>query len=213
MLFLRLFRETFESGSGIIGSVQFFHGFIVGLALVMPIGPVALTLIGVGVERGRRAGLAGALGVVLADALLVGTTVLAADRVARLGTSWIRPTEIVLGVLVGVVGIVALTRSQTTRTLLGRVQRPTPTLLALTLSNPLSLALWAGVVLTLPASMLETVPFVTFGAGIVAASAVWHTGLGVAASWLGRRMSARAKNWSPRVAGVTMLVVAGMLVM
>src|SRR3546814_19904958 len=43
--------------------------FLTGLTLVAPIGPVALTLFGLGAERGRRAPLDGAGRVVLAPTL------------------------------------------------------------------------------------------------------------------------------------------------
>lgn len=190
----------------------FVRGFLVGLALVIPVGPISLTLIGVGVEKGRRAGLAGALGIAAADALFVAVTAFSAEYLIRLGTAWVRPTEIGLGVVVGVLGLVAILRAEGTRALIARVGRPAPTFLALTLSNPLSIALWAGVVLALPADLLTTPSLLVFGSGIVAASALWHAGLGTLASTLGRRLSERARAWSPRVAGAVMVAVAGMLV-
>lgn len=207
------FRETFARRGATIGPVQFLQGLLVGLALVVPIGPVSLTLIGVGAEKGRRAGMAGAAGIALADALLVGITAFSADRLVRLGTGWVRPTEVGLGILVGVLGLLAVVRAESARALVGRVERPTPTFLALTLTNPLSLALWAGVVLTLPPAMRSPAALLVFGAGIVTASALWHVGLGAFASWLGGRLTDRARSWSPRVAGLTMLVVAGVLVL
>lgn len=190
----------------------FLRGFLVGLALVIPVGPISLTLIGVGVEKGRRAGLAGAAGIAAADALFVGVTAFSAERLVRLGTTWVRPAEIGLGVVVGVLGLAAILRSEGARALIARVERPAPTFLALTLSNPLSIALWAGVVLALPADLLTTPSLLVFGAGIVAASALWHAGLGTAASSVGTRLSERARAWSPRIAGLLMVAVAGVLV-
>jgi arginine exporter protein ArgO len=82
----------------------------------------------------------------------------------------------------------------------------------MTLLNPLSLVAWLGLALALPASIRTPVALVSFGIGIVAASAVWHTGLAAASGSLAPRLGHGPRTVITRCSGLLMLVIGGVLV-
>jgi threonine/homoserine/homoserine lactone efflux protein len=187
-------------------------GFLTGLALVAPIGPVALTLFGLGAERGRRAALAGAGGVVLADALTMPVALGSAGFLASLDGTVVRSFEVVMGLAVVGVAVSTLVAADRARQAVARIRRPARTLALMTLVNPLSLVAWAGVALALPTSLRAPATLAVFGVGLVLASACWHSGLAVAAGSLARRMGDGPRTIATRVSGVALLVVGGVLV-
>lgn len=187
-------------------------GFLTGLALVAPIGPVALTLFGLGAERGRRAALAGAGGVVLADALTMPVALGSAGFVASLDGTVVRSFEVVMGLAVVGLAVSTLVAADRARQAVAGIRRPARTLAVMTLVNPLSLVAWAGVALALPPSLRAPATLALFGIGLVLASAFWHSGLAVAAGSLARRMGEGPRTIATRVSGVVLLVVGGVLV-
>ena len=143
-------------------------GFLTGIALVAPIGPVALTLFGLGAEQGRRAALAGAGGVVLADSLTMPVALGGAGFLGGLDAGIVRWLEIAMGVALIALAIVTVVHAERARAALGSMQRPTRTLAAMTLLNPLSLVAWLGLALALPADIRTPAALAWFGVGIVA---------------------------------------------
>src|SRR3546814_9012263 len=125
-------------------------GFLTGLALVAPIGPVALTRFGLGAGRGRRAALAGAGGVVLADALTMPVALGSAGFLASLDGTVVRSFEVVMGLAVVGLAVSTLVAADRARQAVAGIRRPARTLAVMTLVNPLSLVAWAGVALALP---------------------------------------------------------------
>jgi threonine/homoserine/homoserine lactone efflux protein len=187
-------------------------GFLTGLALVAPIGPVSLALVGLGTEQGRRAALAGAGGVVLGDLISIPLALTGAGLVAGLDAGVVRSFEIVMGVvLIGLAGV-TIAASDRARDVVAGIRRPTRTLAVMTLVNPLSLVAWAGLALALPPSLRGTGPLLAFGAGILAASAVWHSGLAVAAGTFARRLGDGHRRAVTRASGVLLLAIGAMLV-
>lgn len=187
-------------------------GFATGLALVAPIGPVSLTLCGLGAERGRRAALAGAGGVVLGDMVCLPLALTGAGLVAGLEAGVVRGFEVLMGVVL--IGLAAATIAATdrARTVIAGIRRPTRTLAVMTLLNPLSLVAWAGLALALPPSLRTPGALLTFGAGILLASATWHSGLAVAAGTFARRLGDRQRAAIARASGVLLLGIGGLLV-
>jgi len=188
-------------------------GFATGLALVAPVGPVALTLFGLGTEQGRRAALAGAGGVVLGDLVSLPLALLGAGLVAGLDAGVVRGFELVMGLVLIVLAISTIVASDRARDVVAGIRRPTRTLALMTLVNPLSLVAWAGLALALPASLRGPGPLLAFGAGILLASAVWHSGLAVAAGTLARRMGDRHRTAITRASGALLLGIGGLLVL
>lgn len=187
-------------------------GFLTGLALVAPIGPVSLTLFGLGAEQGRRAALAGAGGVVLADVLTVPVALGGAGFVAQLDTGLLRSVEIAMGVALVAVALLTVMKAERAREAIGSLRRPTRTLAAMTLCNPLSIVAWSGLALALPASISTPGTLTAFGLGLVLASAVWHAGVAATAGSLASRMGDRGRTLLTRSSGLVMFAVGAVLV-
>jgi threonine/homoserine/homoserine lactone efflux protein len=187
-------------------------GFLTGLALVAPIGPVALTLFGLGAEQGRRVALAGAGGVVLADALTMPVALGSAGFLSSLDSGVVRVFEVVMGLALVALAVSTIVAADRARAAVAGIRRPARTLAIMTMVNPLSLVAWAGVALALPTSLRSPSALVAFGAGLVLASAFWHSGLAMAAGSLARRMGDGPRRAVTRASGVVLLVVGGVLV-
>ena len=187
-------------------------GFLTGLALVAPIGPVSLTLFGLGAEQGRRAALAGAGGVVLADSLTMPVALGSAGFLVSLDPSVLRGFEVVMGLALVALAVSTIVASDRAREAVAGIRRPARTLAVMTIVNPLSLVAWAGVALALPTSLRSPGAMAAFGLGLVLASACWHSGLAVAAGSLARRMGDRPRMVLTRVSGVVLLGIGGLLV-
>lgn len=187
-------------------------GFLTGLALVAPVGPVALTLFGLGAEQGRRAALAGAGGVVLADLVTMPVALGSAGFLGGLDPALVRGFEVVMGMALVALAVSTIVATDRARDVVAGIRRPTRTLAVMTMINPLSLVAWAGLALALPETMRTTAPLLAFGAGIIAASALWHSGLAVAAGSLAQRLGDRPRTVLTRLSGVVLLAVGGVLV-
>ncbi len=188
-------------------------GFVTGLALVAPVGPVALTLFGLGAERGRRAALAGAGGVVLADLVSMPVALSSASALQRIDPAALDLLEVVMGVGLGAIGLFTLLAASHTRRAVAAIRRPVPTLAAMTIVNPLSMTAWAGVALALPASWRSPGTLVLFGSGLVTASAVWHTSLAVASGSFASRLGDRPRAIATRISGAVLVAVGATLVL
>ena len=189
-----------------------FFGFLTGLALVAPVGPVALTLFGLGAERGRRVAVAGAGGVVLADAVTVPVVLVGAGVIGGLNAGVVRGIEVVMAVALLAIAVAKVLDAERARQALAGMRHPTRTLAGMTLLNPLSLVAWLGLSLALPEPIQAPMPMVLFGIGLVLASAVWHTGLAVTSGTFGTRLGDGARRTLTRGSGVLMMGIAAVLV-
>lgn len=187
-------------------------GFLTGLALVAPIGPVSLTLVGLGAEQGRRAALAGAGGVVMADGLTVPIALGGSGLLAGLDAGIVRHVEILLGMLLVAVAVLTVVRAERARAAIASLRRPARTLAAMTALNPLSLVAWSGLALALPSSISTPAALALFGIGLVLASAVWHSSLAAASATFARRLSDQARSALTRASGLMMLGIGVVLV-
>ncbi len=195
-----------------LGPVILLLGFLTGIALVAPIGPVALTLFGIGAEQGRRAALAGAGGVVLADTLTIPIALGGAGFLGGLDAGIVRWLEISMGLALVVLAVLTMVHAERARTAIGSIRRPTQVLAAMTLFNPLSLVAWLGLALALPASIRTPTALVAFGIGVLVASATWHTGLAAASGTFANRLGHRPRTIITRASGLVLLLVGGVLV-
>lgn len=189
-----------------------FVGFLSGLVLVMPVGPATLSIVGIGTERGRRAALAGASGVVTADLLMLPLAVLGAGAVTALSPTVLHSCEVVIGLVLLGIAAVGLLKTEEARVAVSRIRRPAPTLLAINLCNPMALASWAGLILALPDSLREPGNLLPFTIGVVIASAVWHTMLALLAGSLGRRMAEAGRRKLIRISSAALGIIGVVLV-
>jgi threonine/homoserine/homoserine lactone efflux protein len=205
-------RKHCAANTVILAVMLLLIGFATGLALVAPVGPVALTLFGLGTEQGRRAALAGAGGVVLGDLVSLPLALAGAGLVAGLDAGVVRGFEVVMGIALVALAVTTVLAADRARDVVAGIRRPTRTLALMTLVNPLSLVAWAGLALALPSSLRGPGPLLAFGAGILLASAVWHSGLAVAAGTLARRVSDGHRTVITRCSGLVLLAIGGVLV-
>jgi len=189
-----------------------FIGFLSGLVFVMPVGPATLSIVGIGTERGRRAALAGASGVVTADLLMLPLAVLGAGAVTALSPTVLHGFEVVIGLMLLGIAAVGLLKTEEARVAVSRIRRPAPTLLAINLCNPMALASWAGLILALPDSLRESGSLLPFTIGVVIASAVWHSMLALLAGTLGRKMAESGRRRLIRISSVALGIVGVVLV-
>lgn len=188
-------------------------GFATGLAMVAPIGPVALTLFGLGAERGRRVAVAGAGGVIVADAMVVPFALGGAGFLGGLDAGVVRWLEVLMGLALLALAVVIVTHAERARSAVAAIDRPISTLAAMTLCNPLSLVAWLGLALALPGDFRTPLALALFGVGLVMASAVWHVGLAVASGTLASRLDDRTRTALTRLSGVLLVAIAGVLVL
>jgi threonine/homoserine/homoserine lactone efflux protein len=194
------------------GVMAFLLGLLIGLPFVAPVGPVALTLFGVSAEQGRRRALTGAGGVVAADAMLVPIALGAAGWLSGFSPEWLRAIEILLGIVLGITGLVAVRHAESARAALGNLRRPAGALFVLAIVNPLSLVAWMGLALALPASISGVGALAAFGIGLLVASALWHAMLAVAGGSLARRLGDVGRTRLTQASGVLMVGVACLLI-
>lgn len=187
----------------------FVSGFLLGLASVVPLGPVSLLLVNVGIERGPRVGVRAGLGVALGDATMLPVVLLSADRLTRIGST---QTYVELGValVLGVLGIRALAGRAAVRAMARRITRPTRTMLTATLVSPMGLAGWLGLALLIPDGA-GAFGSATYGVGIIAASLMWHLFLGIGSGTAGAFATEKVRQRLDRGSGLVMLGVAGAL--
>ncbi len=187
-------------------------GFVVGVAVVAPVGPISLLLMAIGLERGRRDGVRAGLGVAGADVVLLAIVLALSTRLAGLDETWQRRTELALGVGLALVGVHALVARRGPAALVERVRRPTFALAVATAANPMTLTVWLGLVVSLGSELGGGWALARVGLGLALATVVWHVGLGALSGSLGQRISAGQRMTLQRVSGLVMVAMGAALV-
>lgn len=176
-------------------------GFGLGFVFVIPPGPLAVTLVEVGVRQGRRAGARSGAGIAAGDftvgcaagLLVVSGNVLPAGTFAtvQLGSSI---------VLIGL-GVAMLLRPSSVESAASSIRRPARAFFALTVLTPTVFGAWIAIIAALPfADDLSAIASFVTGAGV--ASATYHIALGSAAGEFGRHLRGSAMTWITRSGGV-----------
>lgn len=187
-------------------------GFFAGLALVAPIGPVSLTLFGIGAAQGRRAAVAGAGGVVLGDLVIMPLALGGAGFLGGLSAGTVRWLEIAMGLALVALAVVTFVHAERAQSAFGTIRPPTRTLATMTLLNPLSVVAWMGLALALPPGVRAPMALVSFGAGVILASAAWHTSLAAASGAFASRLGPGPRLALTRCSGLILLLIGGALV-
>jgi threonine/homoserine/homoserine lactone efflux protein len=187
------------------------RGFVVGLSLAAPVGPIGLLVINRTLAAGRTAGVVSGLGVATADALygcVAGFGLTLVTEVLVGAGPWLR---VIGGVFLCVLGartfLAAPARSAAPasgRQLAGAYA----SILLLTLANPMTIlsfvAIMAGFGLgTTAGGMAATAAFV---AAVFAGSALWWLILTAGVSLAGHRLSPRTLEWINRVSGAVIIL-------
>ena len=180
-------------------------GFVVGVMVVAPVGPISLLLITIGLERGAGAGVRAGLGVAAADAALLLVVLAAADRLTALDPTWQRSIEVALGAGLMLIGIRAVVARVGITKAVERIQRPGRVLMVATLANPMTVLAWLGLMVALGSELGQGWALARTGLGIVLASLAWHTALGAASGSVGERLSPARRILVQRASGVAMI--------
>ncbi|MFZ0323461.1 MAG: LysE family transporter [Actinomycetes bacterium] len=193
-------------------------GFVLGLAVAAPLGPVGLLSVRTAMRFGFRAGAAIGLGAALVDTAYAALGLLGAGALLTFAPAQVTMGLVGAAVLVwfGVATLRSAARVRTGGEADLEVQAPGQAFrsgVVATASNPLTILSWA--------ALLGAVVSVTGGGGPLSAtallvgvwvgSAVWFTGLTFAASHAGRRMSDRALAVVDVLAGLGLLAFGAVL--
>ncbi len=178
-------------------------GFVIGVALVAPVGPVSLLLVGIGLERGRTTGLWAGLGVAGADIVLLTAVFVLSEWLSQLDPGNQRVVDVSIGLMLVAVGARALVVRRGGTAVIDRIRHPARALAVATAANPLTIAVWLGLVVSLSGEHTGW-GLARLWLGVALATTVWHVSLGVAAGLLGDRVGPRARLALQRGSGVVM---------
>ena len=177
-------------------------GAIVGFAIAIPVGAIAILIIQTGIRQGLRQALAAGAGTATADLVYAGIAIVAGLAAAQIIQPIQAPLRVVAGVVLIGLGLFGIARLRSPRIESGetppsvsanRSMRQTFLLfLGLTLLNPATVAYFASLVVGLPA--LAGVPErVAFVVAVFIASLSWQSLLAYVGALLGRGAGQRLR--------------------
>jgi threonine/homoserine/homoserine lactone efflux protein len=194
---------------------DFVQGLGFGLILQISVGPVCIAVLHKGLSQGFRQAWAMVWGAALVDAMYIALSVLGVSALLQLG-----PARMVVGLagagLLVYFGLRYLfaaaetARVEASGASLGRSFRYG---VALTLTNPLTILFWAGVL----GAMMSTRTFeqpggmVWFAAGCLAATLLFLTAVAMAGHLLERVLDDRLVVWLNRAVGLFLIGFAAKL--
>ena len=201
---------------------ELIRGFIVGLTVSIPVGPIALLIMRRSMLDGRLAGILSGLGAATADlicgtAIALGLTVI--TRTIELHPHLVRLIGGVLMIGMGIHTLLSKTSAEVKRPVHERnLAIAYFSTAALTLANPLTFMGMTFVGAAAGIGGAEPSPaMISFlVAGISLGSATWWMGLSCSAAWLGRKLGARTLHvinvWAGSLIVAFGLFQLGMLV-
>jgi threonine/homoserine/homoserine lactone efflux protein len=187
-----------------------FKGFVLGLAIAAPVGPIGILCIRRTLSRGRAVGLVSGLGAATADAVYgmvagLGLTILT-DRLFQAQT-WMRSIGgLYLGYL-GVKTFLAPPPDQEVQASGGGIAGAFVSTFALTVSNPMT-ALSFLAAFASSDSMTSRENVLLLVLGVFSGSALWWLTLSTGVSLLRGRFTVRTMRWVNRLAGTALVLFA-----
>jgi threonine/homoserine/homoserine lactone efflux protein len=181
-------------------------GIAAGLAVAMPLGAIGVLIVELGARAGWRAGAAAGLGTAICDALYATLAVIAGQAIAAALDPVQRALTLAAAALLAAIGLWMLFAP-------ARVQQPgrlppkhhlTLRFLALTAINPLTAAVFAGLIAGDP----ERAAGPAFVAGVFVASLAWQWTLAALGAALHPRLPAGAQRWTRVVGGGVVVALA-----
>ncbi len=185
------------------------RSLIIGFTIAMAVGPITLLVVRRTIEHGGVYGFVSGLGVAAADATYGAIAAFGLTALTTLLVSGHAVLGIVGGAVIAVIGL---------RTIVARPSAPAPdadrpgligafaSIYALTMTNPLTIVLYAGV---FAASGLGAGGGVMDAAvvtlGVLVGSALWWVVLCSVVAWVRGRVSPRALVWVNRVSGAALV--------
>ena len=127
-----------------------FLGFGLGLLFVIPPGPIAVTLVEVGVNQGRSAGARSGMGIAAGDTVsggLAGVTVASGGMLPTAVFDGVQITSAI--VLIGL-GAIMIGRPGTVESMAAAITRPARTFFFLTALTPTVFGAWLAILAAMP---------------------------------------------------------------
>ena len=191
-------------------------GLAAGYGIAIPVGAVAILIIGTASRRGFRWGAAAGLGAASADLAYAALAVLFGGAVAHLLAPWsvaLRWASAGLLVVIAVRGPRAIVRrrpalASDAPAAARSVVATYGAFLGITLLNPMTVAYFAALVLGLPAIRGGAAERAAFAIGAFAVSASWQLLLAAFGAVLHRRASAGMRELTSLAGNVVILVFA-----
>lgn len=179
--------------------MPFLQGLLAGYGIAIPVGAIAILIIGTGIQQGFRNGFLAGAGAATADFLFALIAVIAGQSLVQALQPITLPLRIASGFILVGLGVYGLSRLKSstlsTRKVPTRGQNrsnPYIQFLGLTLLNPLTITYFGALILGGGASQLNTLldrALFVVGAGL--ASLSWQTLLAAFGAFTGRRLSPR----------------------
>ena len=186
-------------------------GVLVGLAAVIPLGPMSMTIIGVATQQGRLAGAHAAAGVVAGDMASAGAAVGLALVGARLPGGLFASLQVAAIAVMVVVGLMLIVRTERLSAMADNLERPGAVLFTLTALSPITIGSWLAILLASP-FMTNVGHLAIFVAGIIVASGIWHPALALGAASVGPRLSQPILMRLAKAGGLSMIALALVMV-
>ena len=193
-------------------------GVVAGLALAVPLGAIGVLLLREGTLHGTRRALPAAAGVATADILYCTLSVTIGAVAAPIITQWSPWPALLGGSLLIAMGVVGLVRSIRTP-----VTSPDPTapaghagryarFLGLTLVNPATLIIFAGIIAGLDGRIASPAAAIAFVVGVGAASLGWGSLLVAAGGLLHAKSTPRIRHVTSIVGSCIIVVLGAVLI-
>jgi arginine exporter protein ArgO len=191
----------------------FLEGVVAGYGIAVPVGPIAVLIIGLGTRSGFPRAFAAGLGAALADLVYATIAATAGAAASSLLAPYERPLRLVGGlVLVAIAVVVGLaSRRPGSRSAAKDAShvRTTAGFFSITMMNPVTLTYFAVLVLGSAGGVASTVAGgALFVAGAFLASLSWQTALAVGGAVAGHRMSERTRTVTGVVGAAVILLLA-----
>ena len=176
-------------------------GFALGFVFVVPPGPLAVTLVEVGVNQGRGAGARSGFGIAAGDLAVGSAAGLVVVSGGVLPAGLFDAVRVVsAGVLIAL-GIAMIVRPAAVESLAAAIQRPARAFFWLTVLTPTVFGAWIAIIAALP--FADDVSAIgTFVIGAALASALYHVALGSAAGEFGRHLRSSVMTRVAQTGGV-----------
>ncbi|HSK46951.1 MAG TPA: LysE family transporter [Coriobacteriia bacterium] len=188
----------------------FFRTLLIGLAVAMPVGAMAVLCIERTLQRGWRSGVATGMGIATADGVYAAVAAFGITVVSSLLVTWQAPLRIIGGLALMALGIRALLRPATGA---NHDARPTAesssgyaalygSALALTLTNPMTIIAFAAVFMSAGLAGLEsTGSALAATAGVAVGSLCWWLALCTVVASVRHGMTDTTAAWLGRASG------------
>jgi threonine/homoserine/homoserine lactone efflux protein len=185
----------------------FLVGVAAGYAIAIPVGPIAILILRLGVRQGLRAAAVAGAGTATADLIYATIAMLFGAAASAYLQPFLAATRVVAAVVLAVIAVRGMTRAA--RVEEREINGPLYLIfLVLTLLNPPTVVYFVSLAVALPEVSADVASRAAFVVGAVLASLSWQELLAVASSRLHGRLTPRLQRIAAVVSGFIILALA-----